>query len=54
MSAMKIDKKARDGSLRFVLPRSIGDVEFGVKAPPRLVRAVVDRLGALPSAAEFR
>lgn len=54
ISAMKVDKKARDGALRFVLPRAIGDVEYGVKAPPGSVRAVLDRLGAVPSAAEFR
>lgn len=54
MEAMKVDKKARDGALRFVLPRAIGDVEYGVKVPPRSVRSVLDRLGAVPSATEFR
>jgi 3-dehydroquinate synthetase len=52
--AMQNDKKARAGTLRFVLPRTIGDVEYGVAAPARSVRAVLSRLGAAPGNAEFR
>jgi 3-dehydroquinate synthase len=54
LRAMSADKKVRDGDLRFVLPRALGDVEFGVKAPARSVRAVLERIGAAPEAREFR
>jgi 3-dehydroquinate synthase len=54
LSAMASDKKARDGRLRFVLPRKIGDVEHGVTAAPATVRAVLRRLIATPGGAEFR
>ena len=37
--AMQSDKKKRKGKLRFVLPRAIGDVEYGVEVPDRQVRA---------------
>jgi 3-dehydroquinate synthetase len=47
-AAMSSDKKKRDGRLRFVLPRSIGDVEYGVECDRRSVRAVVARLGEEP------
>jgi len=54
LRAMSVDKKARDGKLRFVLPRKIGDVEYGVHAPIPSVRAVLNRLRETPGAAEFR
>jgi 3-dehydroquinate synthase len=54
LAAMSGDKKTRDGNLRFVLPRAIGDVEFGVTAPKRTVRAVLKQLHAGPGSAEFR
>ncbi|MGP6157065.1 MAG: 3-dehydroquinate synthase [Vulcanimicrobiaceae bacterium] len=54
LTAMASDKKARAGTLRFVLPRTIGDVEFGVTVPTRTVRAVLARVSAEPSHAEFR
>ncbi|MGA8098104.1 MAG: 3-dehydroquinate synthase family protein [Candidatus Cybelea sp.] len=44
LAAMSSDKKKRSGRLRLVLPRSIGDVEYGVECSSRSVRAV---LGAL-------
>ncbi len=46
--AMQSDKKKRDRKLRFVLPRRIGDVEYGVEAADRLVRSVLTRLQRLP------
>jgi 3-dehydroquinate synthase len=54
LAAMSGDKKTRDGNLRFVLPRAIGDVEFGVTVPKRTVRAVLKRLHEAPGSAEFR
>jgi 3-dehydroquinate synthetase len=49
--AMRADKKRRDGRLQFVLPRGIGDVEYGISCSDALVRAVLARLGRMPSAA---
>jgi 3-dehydroquinate synthetase len=46
-TAMRSDKKKSGGRLRFVLPRAIGDVEYGVECADRTVRAVLDRM-ALP------
>ncbi len=54
VAAMARDKKARGGTLRFVLPRSIGDVEYGVEVDARKLRAVLARVGAVPGAAELR
>jgi 3-dehydroquinate synthase len=54
LSAMTSDKKARAGTLRFVVPRTIGDVEYGVTVPLRSVRSVLTRVAASPGAAEFR
>jgi 3-dehydroquinate synthase len=47
-AAMRADKKRRAGQLRFVLPRAIGDVEYGVECSARTVRAVLARLGRPP------
>ena len=47
-AAMQSDKKKRGGKLRFVLPRAIGDVEYGVEAPDRVVREVLVRLTKPP------
>jgi 3-dehydroquinate synthase len=52
IAAMRVDKKARDGALRFVLPRALGDVEYGVTAPPRTVRAVLSEIERPPGARE--
>lgn len=52
--AMGADKKKRAGQLRFVLPREIGDVEYGVIVPDRSVRAILERITAPPGAGEFR
>ena len=46
-TAMHSDKKKSGGRLRFVLPRAIGDVEYGVECANRTVRAVLERM-ALP------
>jgi 3-dehydroquinate synthase len=54
LAAMANDKKTRAGTLRFVVPRTLGDVEFGVTAPARAVRSVLARVGAAPGAAELR
>lgn len=53
-SAMQADKKKREGRLRFVLPRAIGDVEYGVEASDGAVKAVLKRIAQLPGGAEFR
>jgi 3-dehydroquinate synthase len=54
LAAMQSDKKKRDGRLRFVLPREIGDVEYGVVVPDRKVESVLKRLTTLPGGDEFR
>jgi len=51
--AMQADKKKRDGKLRFVLPNAIGDVEFGVAAADRDVRAVLRQMTSAPGDAEI-
>lgn len=48
--AMRSDKKRRGGRLRFVLPRAIGDVEYGIEVPDRTVRGVLARLRREPAA----
>ena len=53
-AAMSADKKKRDGRLRFVLPRAIGDVEYGVIVPDRTVRSVLERITVPPGGNEFR
>ncbi|MFN2449209.1 MAG: 3-dehydroquinate synthase family protein [Candidatus Baltobacteraceae bacterium] len=53
-NAMQSDKKKRDGRLRFVLPRSIGDVEYGVHVADRTVQAVLKDLQTVPGGREFR
>ena len=52
--AMTADKKKRAGKLRFVLPREIGDVEYGAVVPERSVRAVLERITQPPGGNEFR
>lgn len=54
LRAMLSDKKARNGALRFVLPRAIGDVEYGVRVSERDIRAVLARIAQPPGAGEFR
>jgi 3-dehydroquinate synthetase len=53
-AAMSSDKKKRAGRLRFVLPRGIGDVEYGVECDPRSVRAVLARLSEAPRKIDAR
>ncbi len=48
--AMRADKKRRGGRLRFVLPRAIGDVEYGVECDDRAVRWVLAQLARAPQA----
>jgi 3-dehydroquinate synthase len=54
LAAMASDKKARDGTLRFVLPRTIGEVDYGVTVATRTVRVVLNRIRTSPGAAELR
>jgi 3-dehydroquinate synthase len=54
LAAMAIDKKTRAGTLRFVLPRTIGDVEYGITVPARSIRTVLGRMSSPPGAAEVR
>lgn len=54
LAAMQSDKKARGGALRFVVPRKIGDVEYGLQAPKVTVRAVLRTLAQLPGPRELR
>ncbi len=48
LASMSSDKKKRSGRMRFVVPRAIGDVEYGVECSGRSVRAVLARLGEPP------
>lgn len=52
--AMGADKKKRRGKLRFVLPRAIGDVEYGVSVRDSAVRSVLQRITQPPGGGEFR
>jgi 3-dehydroquinate synthase len=54
LAAMANDKKTRAGTLRFVLPRAIGDVEYGVTVPARSLRTVLSRVSQTLGAAELR
>ena len=54
IGAMSVDKKARGGTPRFVVPRAIGDVEFGVAATPRTLRSILTKIANAPGAAELR
>jgi len=54
IAAMATDKKARAGTLRFVLPRAIGDVEYGVTVSTRSLRSALARTGRPPSEHELR
>ena len=47
-AAMQGDKKRRNGKLRFVLPRAIGDVEYGVVVTDRAVRETLAKARQLP------
>ena len=44
--ALAHDKKRRGQSLRWVLPRTIGEVEIVEDVPPHVVRAVLYNIGA--------
>ena len=39
--AMRLDKKAKDGEVRFVLARKIGKVEFGQRVPAEMIEPVL-------------
>ena len=54
LDAMRADKKKRSGRLRFVLPRAIGDVEYGVVCTERAVKAVLTQLHEPPEAQRLR
>jgi len=47
LRAMRVDKKARGGRLRFVLPRRVGSVEAGVEVPEELLLRVLISLDRL-------
>lgn len=53
-TAMFADKKKKKGRLRFVLPRALGDVEYGVQVPDAEVKAVLRLIVRPPGAREFR
>ena len=46
--AMVLDKKKRAGILRFVLPRAIGEVDFGVRVSHKHLLATLTQLGREP------
>lgn len=43
-AAMKLDKKVSDGEVKFVLARSIGRVDYGMKVPAAVIEKVLDGL----------
>lgn len=47
-TAMQADKKKRNGKLQFVLPRAIGDVEYGIEVSDRYVKRTLEQLRRLP------
>ena len=53
LAAMRADKKKRDGALRFVLPRGIGDVEYGVSVREVALRKTVAQCVTPPGDGEF-
>lgn len=53
MLGMTADKKARGGTLRFVVPRAIGDVDFGIAVPAGDARDVVAKILVPPSGSEL-
>ncbi|MDQ2681037.1 MAG: 3-dehydroquinate synthase [Candidatus Eremiobacteraeota bacterium] len=54
LTAMQADKKKRSGRLRFVLPRAIGDVEYGVEVGDRHVQRVLARCAQPMGVNEFQ
>lgn len=53
LAAMNVDKKRRNRKLRFVLPRAIGDVEYGIEIPPGTIRHVLRACVTQPTKREF-
>jgi 3-dehydroquinate synthase len=49
LDAMRLDKKVSAGEVKFVLARSIGQVDFGVRVPEPRLHQVLDSLGAKPT-----
>lgn len=41
-AAMRLDKKASNGEVKFVLARKIGQVEFGQRVPPQAIEPVLN------------
>lgn len=44
VATMSGDKKARQGKPRFVLPRKVGRVAYGLEVPPTVVRTVLEEM----------
>lgn len=53
LEAMRVDKKRSSGSLRFVLPVRLGEVQTGVEAADDEVLAVLDQLKRAPARAGY-
>lgn len=53
IAAMRVDKKRRDGTLRFVLPAGLGDVRTGVEVAEPDVRATLESLEHGPGRGTF-
>jgi 3-dehydroquinate synthetase len=54
LDAMSGDKKKRSGRLAFVLPRAIGEVEYGIECDRRSIRAVLTQLQEAPESFRAR
>lgn len=53
VAAMNVDKKRRNGEVRFVLPEGIGRVAYDRGVPADIVRLAVERCADPPAAEEF-
>jgi 3-dehydroquinate synthetase len=53
LRAMELDKKRRDGQIRFALPQRLGQVVTQVALDPAQVRAAVAQCATAPQAEEL-
>jgi 3-dehydroquinate synthase len=54
LESMKSDKKAQSGSVRWVLPRRVGEVEWGIELDPPLTCDAIREIPGLVAAIEER
>ena len=54
LKSMQTDKKAHAGSVRWVLPRRVGEIEWGVELKPPLTPGAIREIPKLVAAIEAR